>query len=255
MSPLPSLGAGKNMKAGGFSISVQTFYKQCHSLTWKSSQMCCWCLHIKFCNLGRSSYCVEEILTLRNTPSLGVDSADLAEQIWLKIAGSWKKGLTSFWWALNEALSSSWHVKKMSADLLFIFCRLSLFLRKRPSKNENEQTICETWNSLWYEATLMCRTRPKLACIVHRSPGASFCRQLRRSRSDVIAQEPNLLPHYIKKTHQNNFPQSFFCKSNTVFNYETSIWLVILFWQGIGHFYRDDLFFVRKIEGKKLGPL
>ena len=158
-------------------------------------------LHIKFCNIGRSSYCVEEILTLRNTPSLGVDSADLAEQIWLKIAGGWKKGLTSFWWALNEALSDSWHVKKMSADLLLNI-----------NKHEYEQTICETWNSLWYEATLMCRTRPKLACIVHRSPGASFCRQLRRSRSDVIAQEPNLLPHYIKKTHQNNFSWSFFAK-------------------------------------------
>ena len=128
------------------------------ALTWKSSQMCCWCLHIKFCNLGRSSYCVEEILTLRNTPSLGVDSADLAEQIWLKIAGGWKKGLTSFWWALNEALSDSGHVKNMSAYLLSIFCRSSFFLRRRPCKNENEQTICETWSSLWYEVTFMCRT-------------------------------------------------------------------------------------------------
>ena len=143
--PCPAWGAGKNVKAGGFSISVQTFYKQCHSLCsyLKSPQMCCWCLHIKFCILGRSSYCVEvKPWPWKIPPPLEVDSADLAEQIWLKIAGGWKKGLTSFWWALNEALSDSWHVKKMSADLLSIFCRSSLFLRRRPCKNENEQTIC-----------------------------------------------------------------------------------------------------------------
>ena len=170
------------------------------ALSWKSSQMCCWCLHIKFCNIGRSSYCVEvKPRPWKIPPPLEVDSADLAEQIWLKIAGGWKKGLTSFWWALNEALSDSWHVKKMSADLLSIFCRSSLFLSRRPCKNGNEQTICETLSSLWYEVTLMCRPRPKLSCIVHRSLCGSFCRQLRISRSDVIAQEPNLLPHYIKK--------------------------------------------------------
>ena len=127
------------------------------ALTWKSPQMCYWCSHIKFCNIGRSSYCVEvKPRPWKIPPPLEVDSADLAEQIWLKIAGGWKKGLTSFWWALNEALSDSWHVKKMSADLLSIFCRSSLFLRRRPCKNENEQTICETWSSLWYEVTLMC---------------------------------------------------------------------------------------------------
>ena len=125
-------------------------------------------LHIKFCNIGRSSYCVEvKPRPWKIPPPLEVDSADLAEQIRLKIAGGWKKGLTSFWWALNEALSDSWHVKKMSAYLLSIFCRSSFFLRRRPCKNENEQTICETWSSLWYEVTLMCRLRPTLACIVH----------------------------------------------------------------------------------------
>ena len=30
--PCPAWGAGKNMKAGGSIILVQTFYKQCHSL-------------------------------------------------------------------------------------------------------------------------------------------------------------------------------------------------------------------------------
>ena len=117
-------------------------------------------LHIKFSNIGRSSYCVEvKPRPWKIPPPLEVDSADLAEQIWLKIAGGWKKGLTSFWWALNEALSDSGHVKNMSAYLLSIFCRSSFFLRRRPCKNENEQTICETWSSLWYEVTLMCRPR------------------------------------------------------------------------------------------------
>ena len=101
----------------------------------------------------------------------------------------------------------------------------------------------------------MRRPRPKLSCIVHRSLCGSFCRQLRRSRSDVIAQEPDLLPNYIKKSTSKLFLTVIFAKVIQFLIMRGVYDMPYFSGKELGISKAMIIFGLKKIEGKKLGPL